>query len=122
MGVVSLQPSQLYLANRTSNFCNRSLALTQSSTIRYVHPGAFSHVCLHYQPSLFQRGGIESAHTRNLATGGVGIVLFVSAWIPVFVFDKLGRKTWLQLGLVGMAGAMIGITVSFYPHHFHYLN
>lgn len=31
--------------------------------------------------------------------------------IPIFVFDRLGRKTWLQIGTVGMMCAMIGITV-----------
>ncbi|KAJ5121742.1 Sugar transporter [Penicillium atrosanguineum] len=50
---------------------------------------------LYYTPSLFERGGIKDPHTANLATGGVGIVLFV----------------WLQIGTVGMMGAMIGITV-----------
>ena len=63
------------------------------------------------QPSLFARGGITDPKTANLATGGVGIVLFVFAWFPIFFFDRLGRKTWLQIGLVGMAGAMVGITV-----------
>lgn len=64
-----------------------------------------------HQPSLFERGGIADAHTRNLATGGVGIILFVFSWVPIFVFDRLGRKTWLQIGAVGMMCAMIGITV-----------
>ncbi|KAI0376772.1 putative sugar transporter [Hypomontagnella monticulosa] len=66
---------------------------------------------LYYTPSLFERGGITDPKTANLATGGVGIVLFVFAWVPIFVFDRLGRKTWLQIGLVGMCCAMIGITV-----------
>lgn len=60
---------------------------------------------------LFQRGGISDPETANLATGGVGVVLFVFAWIPIFFFDRLGRKTWLQIGTVGMMCAMIGITV-----------
>lgn len=41
----------------------------------------------------------------------MGIVLFVFSWVPIFYFDRLGRKTWLQIGTVGMMGAMIGITV-----------
>lgn len=69
---------------------------------------------LYYTPTLFERGGIKSAHTRNLATGGVGVVLFLFAWIPIFVFDRLGRKTWLQFGTIGMMCAMIGITVWFF--------
>lgn len=60
---------------------------------------------------MFERGGITNAHTRNLATGGVGIILFVFSWVPIFVFDRLGRKTWLQVGTVGMMCAMIGIAV-----------
>jgi len=63
------------------------------------------------QPDLFERGGIESASTRNLATGGVGIVLFIFSWVPIFIFDRLGRKTWLQIGTVGMMCAMTGIAV-----------
>lgn len=63
------------------------------------------------QPTLFEKGGITNPKTANLATGGVGIVLFVSSWIPIFFFDRLGRKTWLQIGIVGMMCAMIGITV-----------
>ncbi|KAJ5697140.1 Sugar transporter [Penicillium malachiteum] len=66
---------------------------------------------LYYTPSLFERGGITNPRTANLATGGVGVVLFVTSWIPIFFFDRLGRKTWLQIGTVGMMGAMIGITV-----------
>lgn len=68
---------------------------------------------LYYSPSLFERGGIQDAHTRNLATGGIGIVLFVFSWVPIYAFDRLGRKTWLQIGVVGMMCAMIGITGKF---------
>ncbi|KAJ5115492.1 Sugar transporter [Penicillium alfredii] len=67
---------------------------------------------LYYTVSLlFERGGITDPRTANLATGGVGIVLFVSSWVSIFFFDQLGRKTWLEIGTVGMAGAMVGITV-----------
>ena len=38
-------------------------------------------------------------------------MLFVFAWFPIFFFDRLGRKTWLQFGVIGMMCAMIGITV-----------
>ncbi|KAI0018039.1 putative sugar transporter [Xylariomycetidae sp. FL0641] len=65
---------------------------------------------LYYTPSLFERGGITDPRTANLATGGVGVVLFVFAWFPIFFFDRLGRKAWLQIGLVGMCAAMVGIT------------
>ncbi|KAI0017913.1 permease of the major facilitator superfamily [Xylariomycetidae sp. FL0641] len=63
----------------------------------------------YYTPLLFRRGGIADPNAANLATGGVGVVLFASAWAPVLWFDRLGRKTWLQLGLLGMLAALAGI-------------
>lgn len=66
---------------------------------------------LYYTPDLFEKGGISDPHTRNLATGGVGITLFVFSFVPIFAFDKLGRKTWLQIGTLGMMGSMVAIAV-----------
>lgn len=56
------------------------------------------------------KGGL-TAEAANLATAGVGVVLFLAAWIPVMYFDRLGRKTWLQIGTVGMFFALIGIAM-----------
>jgi hypothetical protein len=74
---------------------------------RYVSLDTYSQP----QPSLFLRGGIEDAHTRILATGGVGIIISVFSWIPIFSSDRLGRKTWLQIGTMGMMCVMVGIPV-----------
>ncbi|KAI0898490.1 putative sugar transporter [Annulohypoxylon nitens] len=65
----------------------------------------------YYSPSLFKKGGITDPTMANLATGGIGVVLFLSSWIPIFYFDRFGRKTWFQFGLVGMFFALIGICV-----------
>ncbi|KAI1107909.1 putative sugar transporter [Jackrogersella minutella] len=65
----------------------------------------------YYAPSLFKKGGITDPTMANLATGGIGVVLFLSSWIPIFYFDRFGRKTWLQFGLVGMFSALIGICI-----------
>lgn len=75
----------------------------------------------YYAPSLFKKGGITDPTMANLATGGIGVVLFLSSWIPIFYFDRFGRKTWLQFGLIGMISALIGICVlqkhaADYPH------
>ncbi|KAK6954230.1 hypothetical protein Daesc_004196 [Daldinia eschscholtzii] len=75
----------------------------------------------YYTPSLFKKGGITDPTIANLATGGVGVVLFLSSWIPIFYFDRFGRKTWFQFGLIGMICALIGICVlqqhaADYPH------
>lgn len=60
---------------------------------------------------MFEQGGITDPHYANLATGGVGVALFLASWIPIFFFDRLGRKVWLQIGTVGMMGSMVGIAV-----------
>lgn len=65
----------------------------------------------YYAPSLFKKGGITDPTMANLATGGVGVVLFLSSWIPIFYFERFGRKTWFQFGLIGMFSALIGICV-----------
>jgi MFS family permease len=45
-----------------------------------------------------------------LAVGGIGIVLFVTSWIPIYLFDKYNRRKWLTIGVCGMLPAMVGIT------------
>ncbi|KAK9311660.1 general substrate transporter [Lipomyces starkeyi] len=66
---------------------------------------------LYYTPTLFKKGGISDPHMANLATGWVGIVLFITSFVPIFYFDRLGRRTWLKIGTIGVMCAMIGITV-----------
>ncbi|KAI1170398.1 general substrate transporter [Nemania sp. FL0916] len=75
----------------------------------------------YYAPELFKKGGITDPTLANLATGGVGVTLFLSSWIPVLYYDRFGRKTWFQIGLIGMVFALAGICVlqqhaADYPH------
>ncbi|KAJ3578625.1 hypothetical protein NPX13_g1940 [Xylaria arbuscula] len=75
----------------------------------------------YYAPKLFKKGGITDPKLANLATGGIGVTLFLSSWIPVFYFDRYGRRTWFQIGLVGMIVALTGICIfqqhaADYPH------
>ncbi|KAH8200170.1 hypothetical protein TruAng_005682 [Truncatella angustata] len=80
------------------------------TTIQFLQQITGTNSIFYYNsaPTLFMRGGL-TAEAANLATAGVGVVLFFSAWIPVVYFDRLGRKTWLQIGTAGMFGALIGI-------------
>lgn len=77
--------------------------------IQFLQQITGTNAIFYYTPQLFRNGGITDPTVANLATAGVGVVLFLSAWIPIFFFDRLGRKTWLQLGLVGMFTALLGI-------------
>ncbi|KAK9412957.1 putative Permease of the major facilitator superfamily [Seiridium unicorne] len=78
------------------------------TTIQSLQQITGTNAIFYFAPTLFMRGGL-TAGAANLATAGVGVVLFIAAWIPVLYFDKLGRKTWLQIGTVGMFSALIGI-------------
>ncbi|KAI3398036.1 hypothetical protein diail_9899 [Diaporthe ilicicola] len=80
-------------------------------TIQFLQQATGTNAIFYYTPQLFHNGGITDPKIANLATSGVGVVLFLSSWIPIFYYDRLGRKTWLQLGLVGMFSALIGIAV-----------
>lgn len=80
-------------------------------TIQFLQQATGTNAIFYYTPQLFHNGGITDPNIANLATSGVGVVLFLSSWIPIFYYDRLGRKTWLQLGLVGMFTALIGIAV-----------
>lgn len=77
--------------------------------IQFLQQITGTNAVFYFAPQLFKKGGITDPTMANLATSGVGVVLFLSAWIPIFFFDRMGRKTWLQLGLVGMFTALLGI-------------
>ncbi|KAJ0422255.1 general substrate transporter [Aspergillus carlsbadensis] len=55
-----------------------------------------------YTPSLFEKAGLPTPHAYLFGTIGILGVIFHSAWIPMRWFDRLGRKTWLQVGTIGM--------------------
>ncbi|KAF7157451.1 hypothetical protein CNMCM5623_001712 [Aspergillus felis] len=58
---------------------------------------------LYYAPSIFQQLGMSSNTTSLLATGVVGIVMFIATIPAVIWIDKLGRKPVLVVGAIGMA-------------------
>ncbi|KAI5857415.1 putative hexose transport-related protein [Durotheca rogersii] len=66
---------------------------------------------LYYAPSIFKQLGMDDNVTRLLATGVVGIVMFVSTVPTVLYIDRVGRKPVLAVGAVGMATCHIIIAV-----------
>lgn len=81
------------------------------ATLQFFQQATGTNALFYYTPALFRNGGITDPATANLATSGVGVVLFLSAWIPIAYFDRLGRKTWFQLGLVPMCASLVMIAV-----------
>ncbi|GAW23321.1 hypothetical protein ANO14919_128770 [Xylariales sp. No.14919] len=66
---------------------------------------------LYYAPSIFQSLGLNSNTVSLLATGVVGILLFVFTIPAVLYIDRVGRKPVLTVGAVGMATCHIIIAV-----------
>ena len=58
---------------------------------------------LYYAPFIFRGVGIEGDTLSLLATGVVGIVMFLATIPAVLYVDRFGRKTILIVGGIGMA-------------------
>ncbi|TGJ87574.1 hypothetical protein E0Z10_g1227 [Xylaria hypoxylon] len=66
---------------------------------------------LYYAPSIFQSLGLNDNTVSLLATGVVGILLFVFTIPAVLYIDRVGRKPVLTVGAIGMATCHIIIAV-----------
>lgn len=58
---------------------------------------------LYYAPSIFKQLGLSDNTTGLLATGVVGIVMFLATIPAVLYIDRVGRKPVLAVGAIGMA-------------------
>jgi MFS family permease len=58
---------------------------------------------LYYAPTIFTDLGLSNNTTSLLASGVVGILIFVSTIPAVLYVDRLGRKPILTVGAIGMA-------------------
>lgn len=78
---------------------------------------------LYYAPTIFGGLGLSSNSISLLATGVVGIVMFIATIPAVMYVDKLGRRPVLIAGAIGMAAChfiIAGISASFedsWPSH-----
>ncbi|KAI0106803.1 general substrate transporter [Daldinia grandis] len=66
---------------------------------------------LYYAPSIFTSLGMSNTTTSLLATGVVGIAMFVFTVPAVLYIDRVGRKPVLTIGAIGMATCHIIIAV-----------
>ncbi|EEU34206.1 uncharacterized protein NECHADRAFT_50091 [Fusarium vanettenii 77-13-4] len=66
---------------------------------------------LYYAPQIFSQLGLSTNTTSLLATGVVGIAMFIATVPAVLWIDRLGRKPVLIVGAIGMATCHIIIAV-----------
>ncbi|KAK4227332.1 quinate permease [Podospora fimiseda] len=66
---------------------------------------------LYYAPQIFGQLGLDETEISLLATGVVGIVMFIATIPAVLWIDKVGRKPVLTIGAIGMATCHIIIAV-----------
>jgi hypothetical protein len=66
---------------------------------------------LYYAPSIFKQLGLSDNTVSLLATGVVGIVMWIATMPAVLWIDRLGRKPVLTIGAIGMATCHIIIAV-----------
>ncbi|KAI4149510.1 MAG: hypothetical protein L6R39_002488 [Caloplaca ligustica] len=68
---------------------------------------------LYYAPSIFKALGTSSNTTSLLATGVVGVAMFLATIPAVLYIDKLGRKPVMLVGALGMGTCHMIIAVIF---------
>lgn len=62
---------------------------------------------IYYAPTIFQDIGLSGNSVNLLATGVVGIINFIMTWPAILFLDRVGRRTILVAGGVGMAIAQL---------------
>ncbi len=70
---------------------------------------------LYYANYIFASAGFSSS-SAALQTVGVGLVNLVATFLGMSLIDKLGRKTLLLIGALGMAVALSGVAMIFHTN------
>ncbi len=75
---------------------------------------------LYYSNYIFASAGFGS-NSAALQTVGVGLVNLLATFLGMSLIDKLGRKTLLLIGALGMTVALLGVAAIFYTHTYQAL-
>jgi MFS family permease len=71
--------------------------------LRFFQQWTGINAVLYYAPQIFASLGLSSNTVSLLATGVVGIVMFIATIPSVLYIDQIGRKPMLAAGAIGMA-------------------
>lgn len=75
---------------------------------------------LYYAPSIFEALGTSSNTTSLLATGVVGVAMFLATVPAVLYIDKLGRKPVMLAGSLGMGICHFAIAIIFAKNQYQW--
>ena len=72
---------------------------------------------IYYSPRIFEMAGLGT-HTSLLSTVGIGIVNFTFTLLAIGFIDKIGRKTLMLIGSVGLIVSLGLVSRTFYTNDF----
>lgn len=68
---------------------------------------------IYFAPTIFDHAGLGKASVTILATAGIGLVNVIMTYVALRLLDRLGRRTLLMTGLIGMLVSLIVIAAGF---------
>lgn len=72
---------------------------------------------IYYSPRIFEMAGL-GAHTSLLSTVGIGLVNFTFTLIAIGFIDKIGRRTLMLIGSVGLILSLGLVSHTFFNNNF----
>jgi sugar porter (SP) family MFS transporter len=84
-------------------------------TIGFFNQLSGINAILYYSNYIFASAGFN-ASSAALQTVGVGLVNLLATFLGMSLIDRLGRKTLLLIGSIGMAVALSGTAAIFFAH------
>ena len=72
---------------------------------------------MYYAPRIFEMAGL-GAHSSLLSTVGIGMINFIFTLFAINIIDKVGRKTLMLIGSVGLIASLFLVAFTFYSGNF----
>ncbi len=73
---------------------------------------------IYYAPRIFEMAGL-GAHSSLLSTVGIGLVNFLFTLVGINIIVKVGRRTLMLVGSVGLSISLFLVAITFYSGHFN---
>jgi sugar porter (SP) family MFS transporter len=68
---------------------------------------------IYYAPRIFEMAGL-GAHSSLLSTVGIGLVNFIFTLVGINIIDRVGRRTLMIVGSMGLIGSLFLVAFTFY--------